>query len=73
MKIVHKEYWAIYLFDYSGPISSRFGKDELNLRILAIVKGTAEDAAKIARRYLTMKTFGRTIEWKKIENGLIKC
>ena len=64
------------MIDYSGPISpGRFPRDEddIEIKVLKIVKGTIEDAEKVALSYMTLKTFGREILWQKVRDGLIKC
>lgn len=71
---MNKEYWAIYMIDFSGPISSsRFERDDIEFRVLKIVKGTSKDAEKVALSYMTQKTFGRTIMWQKVEDGFTCC
>ena len=72
--MMNKEYWAIYMIDFSGPISSgRFGRDDVEFRVLKIVEGTLKEAEKVALSYMTVKTFGRTIKWQKVEDGLTRC
>jgi hypothetical protein len=71
---MNKEYWVIYIIDFSGPISSgRFGRDDIEFRVLKIVEGTPKEAEEVALSYMTQKTFGRTIMWQKVEDGLTRC
>jgi len=74
VKMVNKEYWAIYMIGFSGPISSgQFERDDIEIKVLKIVEGTSEGAEKVAKSYMNTKTFGREIMWQKAEDGLIKC
>ena len=72
--MMNKEYWAIYMIDFSGPISSgRFGRDDIEFRVLKVVQGTPKEAEKVALSYMTKNTFGRTILWQRVEDGLTRC
>jgi hypothetical protein len=71
---MNKEYWVIYMIDFSDPISSsRFGRDDIDFRVLKIVEGTSKEAEKVALRYMTVKTIGKSIKWQKVEDGLTRC